>query len=182
MARPSRSEPSPSRLLRPVASDACDLLERALELAYRYVNRRERTTSEVRLHLEHKDVGPATAEEALAALVEQGVVDDVRFARLFVQDKRELEQWGAERIRRGLLSRGIDRDVVDIALAESGEQAVDGQSETELDRALSLLRRRFAAPPHDRRERDRALGVLIRKGYDPDLALDALAAYGRDRA
>ena len=50
-------------------------------------------------------------------------------------------------------------------------------TESELDRALELLRRRFPAPPRDRRERNRALGVMLRKGYDSELALDALAAY-----
>jgi regulatory protein len=63
-----------------------------------------------------------------------------------------------------------------------GEGPEGGLVDTELDRALGLLRRRFSIPPRDRRERDRALGVLIRKGYDPDLALDAITAYARDTA
>ena len=49
-----------------------------------------------------------------------------------------------------------------------------------MERALELLRRRFPAPAGDRRERDRALGVLVRKGYDVDLALDAIAAHARE--
>jgi regulatory protein len=157
-------------------------LQRALELAYRYLNRRERTVHEVRARLEAKGTQTAIADEVITILAEQGAVDDTRFARLFVQDKRELEQWGAERIRRGLLARGVDRELIAEALAQEGESGEDDQAGTELDRALHLLRRRFSAPPRDRRERDRALGVLIRKGYDPELALDALAAYGRDRA
>jgi regulatory protein len=157
-------------------------LQRALELAYRYLNRRERTTHEVRARLEAKGTEPAVVDEALAILAEQSAVDDSRFARLFVQDKRELEQWGAERIRRGLLARGVDRELIAETLAHVGGAGADDPPETELDRALDLLRRRFSAAPRDRRERDRALGVLIRKGYDPELALDALAAYGRDGA
>jgi regulatory protein len=157
-------------------------LQRALELAYRYLNRRERTLHEVRARLEAKGTEPAVVDEALAILAEQSAVNDTRFARLFVQDKRELEQWGAERIRRGLLARGVDRELIAEALAHGGGAGADDPPETELDRALDLLRRRFSAAPRDRRERDRALGVLIRKGYDPELALDALAAYGRDGA
>jgi regulatory protein len=42
-----------------------------------------------------------------------------------------------------------------------------------------VLRQRFPSPPRDRRERERALGILLRKGYDIELALDALAAYDR---
>jgi regulatory protein len=158
-------------------------LQRALELAYRYLNRRERTVHEVRGRLEDRGTEPAVVDQALAVLREQGAVDDARFARMFVEDKRELEQWGAERIRQGLLARGADRDLIADALRERGEGGGEGGApETELDRALILLRRRFSEPPRDRRERDRALGVLIRKGYDPELALDALTAYGRDPA
>jgi len=155
-------------------------LQRALELSYRYLNRRERTTQEVRGHLEAKGIESALVAEAVGMLIEQGALDDARFACVFVQDKRELEQWGAERIRQGLLSRGVDRELIADALAAVGD---DGDPhDGELDRALSVLRRRFSMPPRSRRARDRALGVLIRKGYDPELALDALTAYGRDRA
>jgi regulatory protein len=157
-------------------------LHRALELAYRHLNRRERTIREVRDRLELKGIEPAVVEEAIGVLADEGTLDDARFARLFVQDKRELEQWGAERIRRGLLARGVDRDLVAEALADARGAIEEEPAETELDRALNLLRQRFSAVPRDRRERDRALGVLIRKGYDPELALDALTAYARDGA
>jgi regulatory protein len=156
--------------------DDGDELKRALGLAYRYLNHRERTTQEVRRHLERKDVEVALAEEAVRVLVGQGYLDDARFARLFMQDKRELEQWGTERIRHGLLARGVATELIDQSLAGEGD---DG---SELDRAVGLLARRFASPPRTRRDRDRALGILIRKGYDPELALDALAAYSRAAA
>lgn len=153
-------------------------LDEALALAYRYLNRRERTTLEVQSHLEQKGVETALADQAIEVLIEQGCLNDARFTRLFVQDKRQLEQWGAERIRRGLVARGINRELIAGTLEE--QQMEEGEAdETELDRALALLRRRFPSPPRDRRERDRALGVLIRKGYDSELALDALSAYGR---
>jgi regulatory protein len=153
-------------------SSADDRLQRALELAYGYLNDRDRTFAEVRRRLEQHGVETDVAEETLRTLVDQGYVDDARFARLFVQDKQELEQWGSDRIRRTLLDRGIDRELT--------EETIQAESETELDRALELLRRRFPCPPRDRRERDQALGVMLRKGYDGDLALDALAVYARD--
>ena len=150
-------------------------LEHALVTAYRYLNQRERTQAEMRAHLDGKGIGSRDVERSIVALVEQGQLDDSRFARLFVQDKRELDDWGGDRIRQVLLSRGIARDVVEEALAE--HEQVAG---SELDRALALLRRRFPSPPRDRRERDRALGALLRKGFEPELALDAIAAHSRD--
>src|ERR1700737_1673635 len=101
----------------------------------------------------------------------RGYLDDERFARLYAEDKRGLEQWGAERISQGLVARGIDRELIDEVVAAPGV-------ETELERARALLERRFPVPPRDRRERDRALGLLLRRGYESELALDALRAYG----
>jgi regulatory protein len=156
-----------------LAADRAGRLERALGVAYGYLNRRDRTEAEVRRRLEREDLDAAIVDEAIAALSEQGILDDARYARLFTQDKRELERWGSERIRRTLLDRGIERELIEQTLRE-------GLPESELDGALALLRRRFAVAPRDRRERDRALGVMLRKGYDPELALDALAVYARD--
>jgi regulatory protein len=149
-----------------------DASERALELAYRHLNRRARTEAEVRSHLQARGVDSDAIEPTVASLREQGYLDDERFSRLFTQDKRDLEQWGSERIRRTLLARGIDRDLVEAALRQAPND--------ELTRARELLRRRFRSPLLDRRERERALGVLLRKGFDSDLALDALAGHEPD--
>ncbi len=133
-------------------------IEHALGLAYGYLDKRDRTQAEVRRRLEQRGVGASTVDAALQTLIDLGVLDDARFARLFVEDKRGLEQWGNERIRRTLTERGIDRELIEQSLA------VPDHDETELDRALALLRRRFPDPPRDRRERERALGVLLAKG------------------
>jgi regulatory protein len=125
----------------------------------------------VRAHLLARELEPDAVETAVEELIEQRVLDDERFAHLFVQDKRGLEQWGTERIRRGLAARGVERETAERALADSPDP--DVTEETELDRAIALLRARFPKPPQGR-DRDRALGVLLRKGYEYELALDAL--------
>jgi regulatory protein len=148
-------------------------VEQALGIAYRYLNRRESTEAEMRARLERAGIEPPDAEQAITVLLEQSYLDDARFARLFAQDKRELEQWGGERIRQALLARGVPSELVEDALgAQAGER--------EIDRALAVLRRRFPAPVGDRRERERALGVLLRKGYGSEVALDAIAAHARE--
>ena len=149
-----------------------DPLDHALALAHRYLNRRDRTVREMRLHLHGKVSDPAAADEALAILQDQGLLDDVRFARLYAEDKRTLEQWGSERIRSSLLGRGIEPELVEEALD-------DGLAEPDLERALEVLRRRFPEPPRERRDRERAFGVLVRKGYDVEVAVEALTVHSR---
>jgi regulatory protein len=166
------SQPAPAAKQRRLGAS-----QRGLELAYRYLSRRERTLSEVRKYLLDRDMDEASVKTVTDELIEQGYLDDARFARLYVQDKRELEQWGTERIKRGLLVRGIDRELAEAAVA-SGEPG--GETVSELDRALAVLRRRFPTAPHGRSERERALGVLLRKGYEPELALEALRIHASE--
>jgi regulatory protein len=161
----------------PVAASAEERLQKALALAFAYLNRRERTVGEMERYLERKGIGDETATAALRLLLQDRYLDDSRYALMYVHDKRELEGWGSDRIRRELSGRGLERELIDEALIR--DEAERGDGETELDRALALLRRRFPSPPVQRRDRDRALGMLIRKGFDGDLAVDALSAHAR---
>jgi regulatory protein len=142
-------------------------LQLARDLAWRALNRRERTVAELARLLGTKRVEPATIETVVAELCEQGYLDDASYAQRFAEDRRRLDGWGAERIERKLLSLGVDRELVAAAV---GEQDQEG----ELAAALELLGRRFPESPRAPRERDRALGVLLRKGYGLELAHDAL--------
>ncbi len=137
-----------------------------MELAYRAISSRERTVAEVRAFLERKEQEPTAIEHALAELAQTGGVDDARFARLFVEDKRLIERWGNERIARELNRRGISAELIEAATAD---QDRDGQ----LRVALELLEEKVA-PPQSDRERDKAWRMLVRKGYEPELAYEAV--------
>ena len=149
-----------------------EALETALQRAYRYLGHRDRTVAELRKHLTGKGVPEEIAEAAIAELIEQGYVDDARFARQFAEDRRKLDAWGSDRIERRLLDLGVGREHVAAALDATGE--------TEMDAAVELLRRRFPAPPETDRDRDRALGLLVRRGYELELAYDAVRAFERE--
>lgn len=160
-----------------------EALQRALGIALSYLNRRERTIAEMRQRLERDEHDRAVVAEALDTLIEQGLLDDERYARLFVQDKRTLEGWGEERIRRALGARGIERDLIDDALAAEDPAPADASAgSAELGRALTVLRHRFPAPPQDRRDRERAFAVLRRKGYSAEVAAQALAEFAPDES
>jgi regulatory protein len=155
-----------------LASPTLDSRDRALDLAYRYLGQRDRTVAEMRRYLEGKRVDPAAITTTVAELREQGYLDDARYAHRFAEDRRALDDWGAERIERKLLAVGVDPDLVEAALAQQA-------SEDELAAAVALLRRRFPTPPANDRERNRALGVLLRKGYESGLAHEAVRALER---
>jgi len=145
-------------------------LQHALDLAFRYLTRRDRTELEMRRYLEDKRVEPGAIEAALTHLREHGYLDDARFAQRFAEDRRLLDEWGADRIERRLLTVGVPADLARDAVATRGPGG-------ELQAACALLRHRFPALGDDPSERRRACGVLVRKGYDVELAWEAIRAH-----
>ena len=156
----------------PAGAPAQPQSERALALAYGALGRRERTVAELRAYLERKRVERAAIDVAVAELTRAGLLDDARYARRFAADKRELEQWGGERIARDLRRRGVAADLIASAVeVEAGT--------TELDTALQVLGRRLPSAPGDDRERDRAWRLLVRRGFAPEVAYEAVRAHER---
>jgi regulatory protein len=150
--------------------NANDRLQHALDLAYRYLARRDRTEREIRRHLAARGIDPQLVELAVDELTAQDYLDDTRYARRFAEDRRTLDQWGNERIEHRLLAAGIDPETIAAVLA-------DHTPTDELDAAIEVLRRRLPSPPTNAREADRALGLLLRRGYELELAHDAIRAY-----
>jgi regulatory protein len=150
-------------------------LAQALELAYRHLNRRDRTAAQLRRHLESRGVTEPAIDGALETLARQGYVDDARYARTFTEDRRTLDGWGAQRIERALLAAGVNAELVAAALGvrDAGD---------ELGAAVALLRRRCREIPTTDRERERALGLLVRRGYELELAYEAVQTFERAAA
>jgi len=66
---------------------------------------------------------------------------------------------------------------------ELAEAAVSAQARAqELRAAIELLAERMPVLPVGDRERDRAWRLLVRKGYEPELAYEAVRAHGRQAA
>lgn len=162
---PSRRE---ERLRDPEAA-----LQYARDVAWRALNRRDRSVEELRTLLAGKRAEPATIAQVVAELLKLGHLDDARFAQRFTEDRRRLDAWGNDRIARRLKALGIADEHIERASAER-----DGGDEVE--RAAALLRRRFPTPPRDDRERSRALGLLLRRGYESEAAYTAIRRYGED--
>jgi regulatory protein len=141
------------------------------ELALRALNYKERTESELRGWLAEREVGEPEIEEVIALLIEAGAIDDESFARRYAEDKRQLAGWGPERISASLESRGVPRVQIEAALA--GEDA-----DAQLQRAISLLGDRGMSCANER-ERERALGLLVRRGYSLELAYEAVRTVER---
>lgn len=142
--------------------------EDAYELALKALGYKERTESELRAWLAERGVEDEEIEGVIVLLAEVGAVDDASFARRYAVDKRLLAGWGPDRIERALESRGVSHEHIDAALGGEDESA---QSE----RATSILLGRGMSCATER-ERERALGLLVRRGFPLEVAYAAVRA------
>jgi regulatory protein len=138
--------------------------------AYQLLGHRARSREELRRRLLQKGHGEVAVGAALGKLAAEGLVDDAEFARLYVADKRGLNGWGAQRIRRGLVQLGVEPAAIDVALRD---QAADSEAD-EIERAVAVLRRKGAPQPPLDHARRRAYELLVRRGYSATVAYAAV--------
>ncbi|MCB0870364.1 MAG: RecX family transcriptional regulator [Solirubrobacterales bacterium] len=146
---------------------ADDVLAKALAA----LGRKARTEAEMREWLLAREVEGEEVERVIGFLIENLAIDDRAYAVAFTSDKRELAGWGRDRIREVLIRRGVDRYLVEEALAASG-------IESEVERAVRVLIEKGAELDDDR-GRQRALGLLARRGYEAEEAYAAIRIAGR---
>ncbi len=120
----------------------------------------------------------ALIEEIVTRAVRAGLVDDARFtaARLATLRRRGASTRGAGA---ALAAKGVDRALVEAALAAERDEAGDG-SEIEVDAAAAYARRRRLGP-HRRGEiraayRERDLAAMARAGFSYPVAEAAIDA------
>jgi regulatory protein len=126
----------------------------------------------------------AIVATVIGRLVEMGYLDDERYAAAWVAARDRSHPRGASALRRELQRKGIDRPLIEAALAgrEPGTHptpvaAKDEAQEVSPDvvAARRLLERRRAAlerEPDPRRRRQKAYALLARNGFDPDVCAE----------
>lgn len=144
------------------------MADEALAAALRAIGRKERTEAEMRSWLADREYGEEEIDRVLAYLTENLAVNDARYATAFTADKRELSGWGRVRIEATLIKRGVPGDLIAAALDQD-----DGESE--VDRATRVLVKKGSLL-EDPKDRQRAMGLLARRGFSAE---DAYAAIRR---
>ncbi len=133
----------------------------ALVIANRFLAHRPRTAGEVRVRLRRAQLEPEIIDAALAELEHQGLLDDRRFAALWVENRTAFSPRSARVLEQELRRKGVNREVIDqtFAGAEMGDEA--GLA---LDAGRKRLRSMFALDEETFRRR--MAGYLTRRGFD----------------
>ena len=127
-----------------------------------------------RVELARKLDGLGSQDEVnaeLDRLVELGLLSDARFADAY--NRAEATRFGASRLRMELARRGVAQDLIASAIEESN-------TDSELDRAREIQRRKFATPPADAREWARQARFLQGRGFSTEIIRRVLREHPGD--
>ena len=147
--------------------------ERALELAFRYLGKRDRTEAEVRRHLAGREI-----DEPRSTTRHRG--DRAAWATSTTRAMRARSPRTAATSTAGGRADRAQAARHSASIPSTWRPALGARDGAgELEAALELLRRRVREVPASERERERALGMLVRKGYDLEVAYGAVRAFER---
>jgi len=130
--------------------------------AVRLLARREHGRTELRNKLLLRDHPVGMIDDVLEQLAQQGLQSDQRFAEAYTR-ARTGRGYGSNKIRAELMSRDVDRDIIDAALANTDECWVEN--------AVAALSKKYSNPViaiGDLRQQAKMQRFLWSRGYNSE--------------
>lgn len=135
-----------------------DEREQAYQQALKLLNIRPRTLKEIEQNISGHNFQPQVISDVLARLQQNGLVDDTRFARLWIENRSQLRPRGRRALAYELRKHGVSQAVIEQTLQDVDEQ------ELALEAARKQARRlRDLAWPEFRQK---IITFLARRGFD----------------
>ena len=139
-----------------------DEFHRVYERAAKLIAHRPRSETEVRRRMERQGVAPDLIERVIERLTSVGLLDDARFAQLWVENRETFRPRSRQMLRYELRQKGLDDETI--------AQALEQVDEEESARRLALQRGRRLSRLDWPTFRRKLTGYLARRGYSYELA------------
>ena len=138
-----------------------------LKKVLRYCAYQDRCVQEVRKKLATFDMPDSEKEKILKLLVDEGYLDDERYASTFVRSKIHLKKWGVNKIRMALKMKGISDENITNALSE-----ID--PEIYREELIKVLKSKKINETDPYKRRAKLVQYAMQKGYEPSLVWDVI--------
>ncbi len=102
-----------------------------------FLSFRLRSVYEIREYLKRKDWDGEVIVLTISRLLDEGHLDDLAFAKAWIQTRQLQRSRSKSHLRSELMMKRIDRELIDMALNETGE---DSEADS-IDRMIAKLRR-----------------------------------------
>jgi regulatory protein len=130
-------------------------LDKAYNLTLSYVARRPRSEWELRDYFRRKDIDEDAGEQILARLKNFGYIDDAKFARSWVENRRLLKPVSRRRLMLELRQKHVADDIV--------RQILEDDETTDSDTLVQLVERKRKQSRYQ--DDTKLMQYLVRQGY-----------------
>lgn len=100
------------------ALQARDSVQKAVDRAVNLLATRPRSEKEIRDSLHRKSISVDVIDQAIDRLTHLGYLDDVSFARFWIEDRNRFKPRGPRALRYELRQRGVSDTIIEAALEE----------------------------------------------------------------
>ncbi len=146
-----------------------------LKKVLHYCAYQDRCTQEVRTKLATFDMPDSEKEKIVKLLVDEGYLDDERYASTFVRSKIHLKKWGVNKIKMSLKMKGISDEIIGNALSEIDPEIYK-------EELIKVLKAKKINESDPYKKKAKLAQYAIQKGYEPSLVWDALRHFDRSEA
>ena len=146
-----------------------------LKKVLHYCAYQDRCTQEVRTKLATFDMPDSEKAKIVKLLVDEGYLDDKRYASTFVRSKIHLKKWGVNKIRMALKMKGISDEIIANALSE-----IDPDIYRE--ELIKVLKSKKITEPDPYKRKAKLAQYAMQKGYEPGLVWETIRHFDRSEA
>ena len=138
-----------------------------LKKVLRYCAYQDRCTQEVRTKLATFDMPNPEKDKIVKLLVDEGYLDDERYASTFVRSKIHLKKWGVNKIKMALKIKGISDEIISKALSEIDPEIYRSE-------LIKVLQAKKINETDPYKRNAKLAQYAMQKGYEPALVWDVL--------
>ncbi len=132
--------------------------ETALKKILHYCNYQGRCKKEIYDKLNSFELDETDKNFIVGFLQEEGFINDERYCRSYVKSKLNLKKWGVNKIKLALITKGIDKEIIDNVISE-----IDKDSYKE--ELLNLLKNKKIEETDPYKRKAKLIRYAVSKGY-----------------
>lgn len=117
-----------------------------------------------------------SVDNAVEKLLDLGLIDDERYARLYAHDLFEYKKYGRQRIKSELFRKGIACEITNIVLDEIFED----EETDNVKRIVDIINKKYYNKINDENSRKKVFSALVRLGYGFSDIREAMNNYSDD--
>jgi regulatory protein len=143
-----------------------DAFEVAYQRTLKFMEFRERSSTEIRRYLKKNEVSDEISERVIERLKEAGLLDDSRFAQMWIENRNEFRPRSIRALRMEMRQHGIDEELIDRSLETVDEHEIAYKAARKYARKLENLEWQDF--------RQKLYGYLGRRGFNYETSADVI--------